>query len=81
MKTKNIDCEIQKEVEDIGYEIQKQIGKKYKSLTEYCEREGVGYKKFAYKLSRIKGGGDFRFSPIQKTLKSLGYKFIIVEDK
>ena len=69
------------EIEDVGYEIQKQIDKKYKSLTEYCEHENIGYKKFAEKLKKIKAGKDFRFSPIQKTLKSLGYKFIIVEDK
>ena len=42
------------EIEDVGYEIQKHIDKKYKNLTEYCKHEDIGYKKFAEKLKRIK---------------------------
>ena len=41
------------EIEDVGYEIQKHIDKKYKNLTEYCKHEDIGYKKFAEKLKSL----------------------------
>ncbi len=68
------------EVKDVGYAIQRYIDENYDSLTDFCEKEKIGYKKFADKLKRMKHGRDFRFEPINKILNRLGYDFAIVKN-
>lgn len=69
------------ETKEVARFIDNEIEEQYKTFTNFCNENNIGYMKFVNKVSAMKRGKDFRFRAINETLNTLGYEFVIVKKK